>query len=723
MVEVVESYSETLINLLAEDEVTGRVTVECIGAGDGQRAGTQGSAALAAQRSRWMRQVASAPNLGCGKDEMFPLTLELIRKVGDGEAADLETRPQLASIQTSKSWRQYSHVLGPMGLVQNRKGNLGLTANGSALLADGSRPRLAALLADRVRLFAEILGLLAREPLTIEQANARLIDAYSLDWTSLMNARIRVTWLEVLGMVEWLGGRKLAATPDGCALFATLEPVTPESLTARETKEAVEIAEPPEEIAAALARLTDSTAAQDARSTYNIWVPSPKSRPNKIENMRTSIEAATDPVEKDELLSFIANEFGLKRSSVESMLPFMRAAGLLQEVKRGVFTVTPVASAWLKSGSDIDFIRLLHANMRFVGELIRAAKTKTQRSEVYREGARYGLNREKVRWLTSFVIEAGLLVETSWSCVQATLTGLRFIESVPLAEPCEPRNLPEEFSVSSSESEAPNEQDEASRIASSLVRASTDPSADGGAPGSAFESSIEDAFRHMGFQAHRIGGSGDTDILVRWYDDCGSLRTAVVDGKSTSSGRVAHGNVSDVAIDTHKEKHSADFVAVIGPSFSGDTILNMALKRQWALITAEELGQFVVCAEQLGLRPDELGTLFEAPDGLARLNSTVAAHRRELEVVSLVISRLKAEFESGEPISARDISLIERQSRLAPSADELVTALALFERLGMDIVHRVAAAEEPKFVPYQIGSAAAAVKGLRALAAAIERGL
>ena len=33
--------------------------------------------------------------------------------------------------------------------------------------------------------------------------------------------------------------------------------------------------------------------AQDARNTYNIWVPSPKSDPNKIENMRTIVTGSS----------------------------------------------------------------------------------------------------------------------------------------------------------------------------------------------------------------------------------------------------------------------------------------------------------------------------------------------------------------------------------------------------------------------------------------------
>lgn len=678
---------------------------------------------LAKQRSRWMRQLSAAPNLQCGKDQVFPLTLELIRKISDGEAVDLDARPVLSNIKSSRTWRGYSSTLRTMGLAQNQKGALHLTADGAELLADGSRSRLGSLMADRIRLFAETLGLLVREPLTVEEANAELVESYSLDWKTVGNTRLRMTWLEVLGLIEWLGDRKQSATPEGRRLFATWEIVTPAALAARDAVDAAEIPEAPDEIAALLDRLSTIPAAQDARNTYNIWVPSPKSDPNKIENMRTITTAASEPVGKEDLLSFIANKFGLRRSSVDSMMPFMRAAGLLQEVRRGVFVATPAAKAWLRSESDIDFIRILHGNMRFIGELIRAAKTNIPRNNLYQEGIRYGLNKEKVRWLTSFMLESGLLVETSWSSVQATPTGLRFMETLPLAEPRTPAPGAETVAGAAPAPQASEEQAEVAQITRSLIRTSTDPSADGKASGAAFEVNIESAFQHMGFQAQRVGGSGDTDVLVQWYDGDGSLRTAIVDGKSTVSGHVTHTSVSEVAISAHKDKHSAEFVAIVGPSFSGDTIRNAAQKQEWVLITAAELGELVASADALGLRPAELGILFEMPDGLSRLADLIDARQRALDIVSLVISRLKDEMETEEAVSPRDISLIERRSQLAPNINELLETFSLFGHLAPDIVRVVDEGQDPRYVTYQIGDVRPAAKRLRALATAIERGL
>ncbi|MFD9067227.1 hypothetical protein ACFVZ3_37540 [Kitasatospora purpeofusca] len=93
-------------------------------------------------------------------------------------------------------------------------------------------------------------------------------------------------------------------------------------------------------------------------------------------------------------------------------------------------------------------------------------------------------------------------------------------------------------------------------------------------------------------------------------------------------------------------------------AFGGDTIKNMAKRKQWALITADELGEVVSSAEALGLRPADVGLMFEVPGGLSRLAGPIDTRQRELDILSLVISRLKTESETEEAVSARDVSLI-----------------------------------------------------------------
>lgn len=120
-----------------------------------------------------------------------------------------------------------------------------------------------------------------------------------------------------------------------------------------------------EEIAILLQRLENSPEMHKKRSRYNIWVPSP----NRIDNLRVIIQAASERIAKADLFHFIEEEFNLKTSSVESMFPFLKVSGLIEEVGRNIYMATTAANAWLETGNDLDFIRVLHSNMQFVGEM------------------------------------------------------------------------------------------------------------------------------------------------------------------------------------------------------------------------------------------------------------------------------------------------------------------------------------------------------------------
>lgn len=682
-------------------------------------------AALMRQRAKWMRQASSVAVLPGPKNEFFSLTLELLRRIEAGEAAILDLHPQLTSGNSPKSWRQYAYTLTPLGLTSSSRDGLELTPDGRKLLHEESPMYLASLLAERVRLFAETLALLVESPRTVEQLYTELTQHYGLAWKTPNNIRNILSWLEVLGLVESLGERRMGATEQGLVQFEIWETVSPQALTVHQQGEASEIPPPPTEISELLTHLSAKPESHADRRTYNIWVPSPADRPNKILNLKVCVAALIEPLEREQFLRFIAEEFNLKRSSVDSMLPFMRAAGLVQEIRKNLYTTTPASAAWLRTENAIDFIRLLHARMRFVGELLRVAREVTSRREIYVDAASYGLNKDKTRWLMAFLLNAGLLVETSHSSVQATPTGVKVMEELPLA----PRgddtdgklsgsgSVPEE-PVSSRESVNPMQ-----ALAGALVKASEDPLAEGEASGVAFEERLREAFESLGFKAIRISGAGDTDVLVRWGTPDGVQQKAILDAKATSSGKVSHTDVSDVAIDTHKEKHGADYVAVVGPAFRGDTIKDRAEKKGWALITAGELGQVLTEGASLGLPPNEVALVFSPENGMARFREVVHSRRRALDVLTLVITRMKEELESGEALSPRDIWMMQRHARDAPTVDELATAFELIDRLDPLILRSVESASDAKFSTYRLGDVTSAARHLRAVADALESGL
>lgn len=687
------------------------------------------SLTLEQQRNLWRTQASGTPDLKAAKERMFHGVIELLNAIHSAGSVSLDDEAPSLSDGHSRIWRDYSSPLRTMALVVNKKGYLELSEEGQNLRSCKDPEVLGDLLAARVRLFAESLCVVAQEPRTVSEVHEIITQSFRLSWKSEGNVRIRLTWLEVMGFIEWLGGRKLAATDLGRRALSRWNLVTPESRRQEKVPVDVRIPEAPQEVSRALDRLRDDPTLHAVRKTYNVWVPSPASDPSKVENLRICIAAASDPTDKEELLSFIAERFGLRRSSVDSMLPFMRAAGFLHEVRRGVFSATPLAKTWLASSADVDFIRILHLHYRFVGELLDFSRDERWRNDVYIASVAHGLNKEKTRWLISFLVDAGVLTETAYMRVQASPLGLALLPELPLWDaPGRVAEAPSE--VVSKVEGSPGVESGGGRVESSVSRlrtiaqrlsaSSIDPRAEMMASGAAFEAAVEEAFRAVGFNAQRISGSGNTDVLVQWYTEEGDLKAAIVDAKSTSGGSVSHTQVSDLAISRHKSKHDAEFVALVAPEFSGETIREMAKKNQWVLITAHELSEMIQACVALGVASTEFATVFQSPDGPSKVLDLMESRRRELDLISLVVARLSEESENGEAFSARDISLIERSSESAPTIEEIVAALAFLQSLGLDVVRPVETTGNDRFDSYRIGDPASAANRLRALADAID---
>ena len=671
------------------------------------------------QKNEWRKKGWSIPDIRGGKQIWYALIKKLVELVNLEQAYDLDSFPDIYEITQPQPWRTYAAFLKGVGIVRNQAGRLILSDAGMKFLAEPSQRNLANQMQDRFRLFGEVLSILEIGPATVEETNKQLCENYGLSWNNLSNIRRRMDWLEVLGLIQAIGNHKWEVTDSGREALKDWCLIKPEVLKIMEVEpNEIEIDDPPEEIAILLQHLADSPELHKKRCTYNIWVPSP----NRIENLRIIIQSASDQIAKTDLFRFIANKFNLRLSSVESMLPFLKASGLLEEVGRSIYIATPAAKAWLETGSDLDFIRILHANMQFVGEMVKAAEHDSVRNDIYAQAKLYGVNTEKARWIAGFLVEAGLLEETQYLHLKATHIGKSFIADLPLAEAnskeTEQKKAPDEMEVAISQ--FPSKLEE---ICERLHSTSIDPGAEGKGSGVAFEEAIADIFSFMGFKAERIGGSGDTDVVVKWKDAEDKYIIAIIDGKSKSGGRVSHSDISDIAIDTHKEKNNADYVAIVGPGFSDGTIRTHARKKGFSLVTENQLIEIAKASRELGLSLQEIALAFHVPNGLSQLEEIISTKKRELNIISEVVAKFIDEQELLDGLSPRDLFLLLRNSNESPSLDELINSFDILAREEIGILQKIDGEGSPENVRYMLSGVEKTINHLRALASAIERGI
>ncbi len=212
-------------------------------------------------------------------------------------------------------------------------------------------------------------------------------------------------------------------------------------------------------------------------------------------------------------------------------------------------------------------------------------------------------------------------------------------------------------------------------------------------------------------------------MVVKWKDAEDKCVVAIIDGKSKSGGQVSHSDISDIAIDTHKEKNNADYVAIVGPGFSGDTIRNHAKKKKYALITESQLRKIAAEAVELGLSLREIALIFQVPDGLSQLKEIIAGKKRELDLISEVVSEFLKKQDSLGSLSPRDLFLLLLNSNKSPSLDELICVFEILARKEIAILQKVDGKSSVENERYILRDAEKTIYHLRALVSAIEKGI
>ncbi len=267
----------------------------------------------------WRKKSWSIPDLSGSKSEYTKIVTGLIAQLACNNANVIDDFPKLEGITETKTWREYAPFLKSLGIVGNHNGSLCLSETGEWLSKNLSLYNIACVMQDNFRIFGEILYILDSEPSTVQEVDEKICNLFQLKWSNCSNTRKRMDWLEVLGLIDIVGNRKWAVTETGKKALQEWILFTPEMLDSFEKVEvSYEISEAPVEISNMLQELYGNKKLQKERCTYNLWAPSP----NKIENLRKILKYACVKVERADLFRYIGNEFNLKVSSVESMMPF-----------------------------------------------------------------------------------------------------------------------------------------------------------------------------------------------------------------------------------------------------------------------------------------------------------------------------------------------------------------------------------------------------------------
>ncbi|MBE0461509.1 MAG: restriction endonuclease [Candidatus Aminicenantes bacterium] len=119
---------------------------------------------------------------------------------------------------------------------------------------------------------------------------------------------------------------------------------------------------------------------------------------------------------------------------------------------------------------------------------------------------------------------------------------------------------------------------------------------------SLFEEAIASCFKFLGFECEHIGGAGNTDVLVS------IPYRLIIEAKTTTRGSI--GKIYFTRLKQHKEKHNADFIAVICNDFEQSVIRDAEIEDS-LLIQTKLLCRLLDLNDEYPLSPFDLKYIFQ----------------------------------------------------------------------------------------------------------------
>ncbi|MEI6623746.1 MAG: restriction endonuclease [Actinomycetes bacterium] len=586
----------------------------------------------------WQSRVGSMPSLPGPSELWIDQLAALLTHLQENDRNDLHDTFQFPAGERATKLSSYADQLAPCQLLRRDKTRgVVLTDYAAAWVKTHDAELLATVFHCHVRYFGELLRHLSEQPATVGRLRELANDDFVLGWKSADPVRRRAKWLRLLGFADEIQENKLRITEAGESLLAGLELQEPGVLGKHEQDigDVCELPQPGPVIAHLLADLTENEDAQAVRKPVFGYVPIGGGG-SQVESLMRLTSLAIPMVTTSGFESMCRTEFGVKSSSARSALTMLRNIGLYEPCGRSEFTATAAAREWVEGGSSIDLVRLVHTRIRFVGEFLLNVDEYPRVSELLGVAvSEYGVESAVLNFMqriARLLKEADLITETGFSRYSSTGVGRALLKELPLAKPVSSIAM-EDIAES-----VVTEVEDLDAVIEELRQASTDSQAP-----QRFEDAIAACFLAMGLQAERIGGSGDTDVVVDIGFRSVTAGRAIVDAKSSASGVITEKAINLHAIAEHRKKHDAEYMAIVGPSFLHGRLDQWATESGVVLLSVDQLAALVRRQHVTPLSPNELRHAFVAETGWSQLESLWAARDRQRRLVSLIMGSLARE--------------------------------------------------------------------------------
>lgn len=499
----------------------------------------------------WNDKINSIPSIPGGKDKLLENLRFLLLEIKQSD--EFNKVPNIEDSNSKSTLNDLCvHQFSPMKFVsRNKDGKWVLGREAEIWLESEDDLFLAAYYCAHVKFFSEILFYLDSPKTSRELFNIAVND-YDLSWKIVTTINNRLIWLRQFGLIDFQEFSLLySITEKGKSFLKTVHPVMPDSILQgndeTESENDFVIDEP------YLSFYKDnSTSVRKVGFGY---------LPGKFHEIDKNLLLFLNNIDLDNHIDgindFTLKTYGIKDSSTRSALNTVSSFGFIVRKTNTTYELTDLGNIWRNNASIVNLLPLFQLRYLFFFELLVETNDNPISAKELAALARitYGFDKESVFQINdriSILKQAKLLMNVSAEKYILTHRGKIFLEKYGTL-----------FNLELKENKNEQKPNNGLDIITELRLASKD-----SFNPNRFEKAVRDYFTSLGFSAEWLGGSGNTDVLLKSNSAPSDSYIVTVDAKSTSSNLVSDSLVDFDTLHEHQKKHGSDYIAIVGRGFN-----------------------------------------------------------------------------------------------------------------------------------------------------------
>lgn len=588
----------------------------------------------------WNAKVFSLPKIPRG-DLGQPFILRGILKA-IRDRIPYKTKMVFSGSTSDATLEQLCIWLRPIGIIYLEGNIWRLSEEGEIYLESKDDLYLTSIYCANVRFTGEMLANL-KEPKTLQELLDIANNEYHLNWETKSEVGNRITWFRQLNLVKFNDVNfTYGLTDAGEDFIRNIHYVNPKDIDTYQDTTKNETNIPVSEWAENLVDVNQEALTERKQTIGYI--------PGKItevcETLNGFIQLIYSTVDKQSFYDYAQETYNISNSSSNAFVTTLSNLNLLERKTRNTYEATEIAKKWLKSYSSLDLVYCLHVNVLFIFEILQELKKEslTVKELAVIAKVSYGLeteNSNEIRKRLNIMQEALLIQEKGISRFSITQRGKNVLEKVIVQEMVkqEKNNITQIDNKDYYRTDLEEQLRElrlAAKDSNNYAR---------------FEKVITSIFSNLGFYAEQLGGAGKTDVLIHSSSIPKHSYTVALDAKTSYTGFVTENHINFETLKEHKMKHSADYIVVVGNSFSSKRLINRAKSNDIGLIDINVIEEIVKEHQNVPLRADAYREVF-SQSGIVNANC-LEEYQREAKKSGMLLQSVMEclVFESDDPVT------------------------------------------------------------------------